>query len=257
MGRLDGKSAFVTGGAHGIGAAVVRKLATEGASVAFVDIDAPAGEGAQAELAAQHSGVLFVPADVTDESQVRLAIERALRESARIDILVNNAGGNSYLDATEMSSEEWDASIALNLKSAWLCCKYVLPAMKHQGGGSIINISSLHARLTARGMFPYAAAKAGLVGLTRSLALDYGCWNIRVNAVLPGWTRTGAVDAWLRGQPDPTMAEGQIIRVQPLGRIASPEEVANLVAFVASDEASAITGAELAVDCGLGARYAG
>lgn len=257
MGRLDAKTAVVTGGAQGIGAAIVRRMAQDGAKVAFLDIDKTSGESTAKGLQSEGSDILFVPADVAVETQVQKAIERTFAKFGRIDILVNNAGRNSYFDATRMTSEEWDASMALNLKSAWLCSKWVLPLMKQQGGGSIVNISSLHARLTTVGMFPYAAAKAGLIGLTRSLALDYGEWNIRVNAVLPGWTRTGAVEAWLRLQPDSKTAEERILRVQPLGRIASPEEVANLVAFVASDEASAITGAELAVDCGLGARYAG
>ncbi len=257
MGRLDGKTAVVTGGAQGIGAAIVRKMAEEGARVAFLDVDAALGARMAAEWLIEFPGVLFVAADVTVESQVREAVERVAAEFGGIDILVNNAGRNAYMDATLMTPDEWDASMAVNLKSAWLCCKFVLPLMKSKGGGSIINISSLHARLTTEGMFPYAAAKAGLTGLTRSLALDYGPWNIRVNAVLPGWTRTSAVDEWFQRQSDPKSAEEQVIGTQPLRRIASPSEVANLVAFVASDEASAITGAELAVDCGLGARYAG
>ncbi len=257
MGRLDGKIAVVTGGAQGIGAAIVRKMAEEGARVAFLDIDAAHGTRMAAEWLVRFTDILFMAVDVTVERQVREAMERVVAEFGGIDILVNNAGRNAYMDAITMTPEEWDASMAVNLKAAWLCCKFVLPTMKNTGGGSVVNISSLHARLTTEGMFPYAAAKAGLTGLTRSLALDYGPWNIRVNAVLPGWTRTGAVDEWFRRQSDPKLAEDQVIRTQPLRRIASPAEVANLVAFVASDEASAITGAELAVDCGLGAKYAG
>ena len=256
MGRLDGKRAVVTGGAQGIGAAIVRKMSEEGARVAFLDVDAALGERVAAELVIEFPGIVFVAADVTVESQVREAIERIDAEFGGIDILVNNAGRNVYMDAATMTLEDWDASMAVNLRAAWLCSRFVLTQMKSRGGGSIVNISSLHARLTTEGMFPYAAAKAGLTGLTRSLALDYGQWNIRVNAVLPGWTRTHTVDEHFRRQPDPKAAEEQVIKTQPLRRIASPAEVANLVAFVASDEASAITGAELAVDCGLGARYA-
>src|SRR5437762_3191865 len=155
------------------------------------------------------------------------------RQACR-DVLVNNAGVNAYFEATAMTEAEWDAVFAVDLKGAWLCCKHALPAMKRGGAGSIVNIASIHASLTIAGMFPYAAAKSGLVGLTRSLALDYAPANIRVNAVLPGWTRTRLVEEWFRRQPDPAAAERQVLGVHPLRRIATPAEIANLVAFVAS-----------------------
>ena len=145
---------------------------------------------------------------------------------------------------------------AVDLKGAWLCAKHALRPMKRAGRGSIVNIASIHATLTMAGMFPYAAAKSGLVGLTRSLALDYAPLGIRVNAVLPGWTRTRLVEEWFAMQPDPGAAERHVLAVHPLRRIATPAEVANLVAFVASDEASAVTRAALAVDCGLGVQFA-
>ncbi len=251
MPRLASKIAIVTGGAQGIGRAIVEKFVCEGASVSFLDNDTYTATRTASELRAH-----FLPADVTREDDVRCAFRHVVETQGRVDILVNNAGRNSYFDAAKMTSEQWDAVIALNLKAAWLCSKYVLPVMQRHGGGAIVNISSLHGRLTTTGMFPYAAAKAGLLGLTRSLALDYGPDQIRVNAILPGWTRTPAVDDWFSNQPDPEAAERLVLDTQPLRRIASPAEVANLVAFVASDEASAITGAEFTVDCGLGARYA-
>jgi len=257
MNRLLGKTAIVTGGAQGIGAAIVLRLAREAARTAFLDIDAGRGRRVAGQLAGQGLPVAFFECDVTDEEQVRSSLDSAAEKMGPVDILVNNAGRNTYMDAAAMTSADWDASMALNLKAAWLCSKYVLPVMKSRGNGCIINISSLHARLTTEGMFPYAAAKAGLTGLTRSLALDYGPFNIRVNAVLPGWTRTSAVDEWLSRQSDPAAAERQVVNTQPLRRIASPDEIASVVAFLASDDASAMTGAEIAVDCGLGAKYAG
>jgi NAD(P)-dependent dehydrogenase (short-subunit alcohol dehydrogenase family) len=257
MSRLSGKTAIVTGGAQGIGAAIVVRLAQDGARVSFLDIDAARGQALAADLESQGHNVLFIPADVTIEDDIRRAVETTEARFGPVDILINNAGRNAYFDAAEMSSADWDSSMALNLKAAWLGAKYVLPSMKRRGGGSIINISSLHARLTTEGMFPYAAAKAGLTGLTRSLALDYGAFNIRVNAILPGWTRTAGVDEWFSRQSDPGAAERRVIDTQPLRRIASPAEVANVAAFLVSDDASAITGAEIAVDCGLGAKYAG
>jgi NAD(P)-dependent dehydrogenase (short-subunit alcohol dehydrogenase family) len=252
-GRLAGKVALVTGGAQGIGRAIVEKLAREGARVTFVDLEEAAGAAVARELG---GGVAFLRADVTREREVKDATEEIVRRAGRLDVLVNNAGVNAYFDATAMTEAEWDAVFAVDLKGAWLCAKHALPAMKRAGGGSIVNIASIHASLTIAGMFPYAAAKSGLVGLTRSLALDYAPDNIRVNAVLPGWTRTRLIEEWFRKQPDPAEAERKVLAVHPLGRLSTPMEVANLVAFVASDEASAITGAALAVDGGLGVRFA-
>jgi NAD(P)-dependent dehydrogenase (short-subunit alcohol dehydrogenase family) len=254
-GRLEGKVAVVTGGGRGIGRATVEKLAREGARVAFLEKDEAAGREAAAELAGLSPDLAFLPADVTVEDQVRRALGQVLERHGTVDVLVNNAGMNTYFDAVEMTEAEWDTVFAVDLKGAWLCCKHALPAMKRAGRGSIVNIASIHARLTIPGMFPYAAAKSGMVGLTRSLALDYAPLGIRVNAVLPGWTRTRQVEDWFRRQPDPDKAERHVMEVHPLRRIASPAEVANLIAFVASDEASAVTGASLAVDCGLGIQF--
>jgi len=155
-----------------------------------------------------------------------------------------------------MSESDWDRVFAVDLKGAWLCAKHALPPMIRARRGSIVNIASIHAHLTIAGMFPYAAAKSGLVGLTRSLALEYGPVGIRVNAVLPGYTRTRLVEEWMSKQPDPAETERRTLANHPLRRIATPAEIANLVAFVASDEASAITGASLAADCGLSVMFA-
>ena len=246
MKRLDGKVAIVTGGSRGIGRAIVEKFAVEGAHVTCVDRD-------QTDAAER---IAFVAADVTREADVARAVSSVLAQHGTIDILVNNAGVNAYFDAEAMTESQWDEVFAVDLKGAWLCAKHVLPTMRERGRGSIVNISSIHATLTIAGMFPYAAAKSGVIGLTRSLALDYAPLGIRVNAVSPGWTRTRLVEEWFALQPDPSAAEASVMKVHPLRRIATPMEVANLVAFVASDEASAITGASLAVDCGLGVQFA-
>lgn len=252
MGRLAGQVAVVTGGAQGIGRAAVEKMLDDGARVWFLDVDEAAGRATAAEL-----GAPFLAADVTDEAQVRRAMETVLAADGRIDTLIANAGRNAYHLAADLSTEDWQRSIDLNLKAAWLCSKHVLPAMVRQRSGSIIIVSSLHARMTTTGMFPYAAAKAGLVGMARSLAVDYGPHGIRVNAVLPGWTRTPAVTDWLARQPDPARAEAEIFAVHPLRKIAHASEIASVISFLASAEASSITGAELVVDNGLSARYAG
>lgn len=238
---LAGKIAIVTGGSRGIGQAIVEKMTAEGATVTSFDLNATGTNR---------------PVNVTKEADVSAAVADVLKRHGTIDILINNAGVNAYFDATTMTEAQWDEVFAVDLKGAWLCAKHVLPTMKANRRGSIVNIASIHATLTIGGMFPYAAAKSGLVGLTRSLALDYAAMNIRVNAVLPGWTRTGLVEEWFNLQPDPKAAEASVLNVHPMKRIATPMEVANLVSFVASDEASAITGASLAVDCGLGVQFA-
>jgi NAD(P)-dependent dehydrogenase (short-subunit alcohol dehydrogenase family) len=256
MRRLDGKIAFVTGGARGIGRAIVEKFAAEGATVTFADIEEDTGRATADELSSAGMPAEFVRADITAEAEVARAIDGVTARHGTIDVLVNNAGVNAYFDATEMSEADWDRVFAVDLKGAWLCAKYGLRPMKRAGRGSIVNIASIHANLTIAGMFPYAAAKSGLVGLTRSLALEYGPIGIRVNAVLPGYTRTRLVEEWMSKQPDPVETERRTLANHPLRRMATPAEIANLVAFVASDEASAITGASLAADCGLGIMFA-
>ncbi len=252
MQRLGGKIAFVTGGARGIGRAIVEKFVAEGATVSFADVDADVGLEAAAAIGGP---VEFRRADITSEADVRETIEGVVRMHGILDVLVNNAGINAYFDATRMSEADWDRVFAVDLKGAWLCAKYALRAMTKAGRGSIVNIASIHATMTIAGMFPYAAAKSGLVGMTRSLALEYAPQGIRVNAVLPGYTRTRLVEEWLQTQPDPAEAERRTLRNHPLGRIATPMEIANVVAFVASDEASAMTGASVAVDGGLSIMY--
>jgi len=256
-GRLAGKVAAVTGGAQGIGRAIVEEMAREGARVAFLDRNEAAGRAAQSELGKQNLAVLFCPADVTDERQVERAFALLAEEAGPPDILVNNAGGNTYLDPVRMSAADWDAALALNLKSAWLCARAALPAMLSRRAGVIVNISSLHARMTAPGMFPYAAAKAGLAGLTRSVALEYGPAGIRVNAILPGWTLTPPVEQWLARRGDAAAERRRLEAAHPLRRIATAREVARVAVFLASDDSSAITGAEIVADCGLSAKYAG
>ena len=247
---------IVTGGARGIGRAIVAKCADEGARVVFFDVNDAEAATALPALRTAGRAVEFLRADVTKEADVAAGVAEVLKRHGRIDVLVNNAGVNAYFDAATMTEADWDAVFAVDLKGAWLCAKHVLPGMRDRRAGSIVNIASIHATLTIAGMFPYAAAKSGLVGLTRSLALEYAPMGIRVNAVSPGWTRTHLVEEWFKLQPDPKAAEEGVMRAHPMRRIATPEEVANLVAFVASDEASAITGASLAVDCGLGIQFA-
>jgi NAD(P)-dependent dehydrogenase (short-subunit alcohol dehydrogenase family) len=244
----------VTGGAKGIGLATLELVLERGGGAVALDNDASALQA----LRTSHGtdDVLAIECDVTQEHEIESAIEQTVARWGRIDTLVNNAGIGSYFDATTMTQEQWDLVFSVDLKSVWLMSKYVVPHMIAQRSGSIVNIASIHARMTIDGMFPYAAAKSGVIGLTRSLALDMAKHQIRVNAVSPGWTRTWLVQEWFNKQPDPRAAEESVVGVHPLGRICEPSEVAEVVCFLASARASAITGAELSVDAGLSARFA-
>jgi NAD(P)-dependent dehydrogenase (short-subunit alcohol dehydrogenase family) len=226
-------------------------LAKDGAAVAILDVDEEAGRGAVAEL-----GAMFVRCDASVAPEVDDAFAQAEARLGTVTTLVNNAGVNASFDPAAMTEEEWDRLFDIDLKAAWLCARRAIPGMRDAGGGAIVNVASIHARLTRQGMFPYAAAKAGLVGLTRSMALELGRDGIRVNAVCPGFVRAGLVLERLEQAPDRHEAERLMREQHPLGRIGEPDEIASVVVFLASEEASYVTGAAWMVDGGLSARFA-
>jgi NAD(P)-dependent dehydrogenase (short-subunit alcohol dehydrogenase family) len=200
---------------------------------------------------------LLVPCDVADADQVAALAERCRAAYGPPSVLVANAGVNATFDAVELTEEEWDRFFAVDLKAAWLCARAVLPDMVAAGGGSIVIVSSIHAFVTRERFFPYAAAKSGLVGLTRSLALDYGPKGVRINCVCPGFTRTRLVQEAIDLADDPAAAERAMVEGVALRRIADPAEIAEVIAFLASDAASYVAGASIVVDGGLTARRAG
>ena len=251
-GRLEGGHVLVTGGARGIGAAIVEKALAEGARVSVVDRD-PGGRDVLVAVDAERA--LYCSGDVTRASEIAKAIETATRRFGPVSGLVNNAGRNVYADPVSMTEDEWEDVFAVDLKSAWLVARAVLPGMKAAKRGAIVNIASLHADMTYPGMFPYAAAKSGLVGLTRSLALEVGRDGIRVNALSPGYVETALVKEFF-ARAETSLRE-KVLAAHPLGRIAAPGEIANCAVFLLSDEASFVTGANWRVDGGLGARFAG
>jgi meso-butanediol dehydrogenase/(S,S)-butanediol dehydrogenase/diacetyl reductase len=238
MSRLQGKRAIVTGGGSGIGRAICRRLAAEGATVVVADL-----VGERAEEVAAEIGGSAVQVDVTVAAEVARMVEAA----GRIDVLVNNAGGGMADDLLEISEEEWDADVELNLKSAFLCSKAVLPGMVAQGSGVILNITSVNG-MAFFANEPYSAAKAGLISLTRSMAVRYGKHGIRSVAIAPGTIRS---PLWQeRVDKEPAIFE-RLVRWYPLGRVGEPEDIANAAAFLASDDAAWISGEVLRVDGGL------
>jgi NAD(P)-dependent dehydrogenase (short-subunit alcohol dehydrogenase family) len=250
---LEGRIAFVSGGARGIGRACVERMRSAGATVVFCDLDDDVGREVERSLADGPAPVAYVHADVTIEEEIAGAIATTIDRFGTIDVLVANAGIDRPFDAAAMTGDEWESFLAIDLKAVWLCAKHVLPTMRAQRRGSIVTIASIHAFVTSKGKFPYAAAKSGVIGITRSLALDEGAFGIRANAVCPGYTRTrmlGVEDA-----EDPAATEREMASIHPLGRIGEPMEIANVVAFLASDEASFVTGASILVDGGLSARF--
>jgi NAD(P)-dependent dehydrogenase (short-subunit alcohol dehydrogenase family) len=238
MSRLTGKRALVTGGGSGIGRATCRRFATEGATVVVADL-----LGERAEEVAAEIGGAAIQADVTVSTEVARMVEAA----GRIDVLVNNAGGGFADDLLEISEEEWDTDVTVNLKSAFLCSKAVLPGMIEQGSGVIVSIASVNG-IAFFANEPYSAAKAGLISLTRSMAVRYGRHGIRAVAIAPGTIRS---PLWQeRVDKEPAIFE-RLVRWYPLGRVGEPEDVANAAAFLASDDASWISGDVLRVDGGL------
>jgi 3-oxoacyl-[acyl-carrier protein] reductase len=245
--RLHGKVAIVTGAAKGIGAAIAEAFVREGARVAVLDIDAPALDGVARALAGGGAEVLALPTDVTSSAQIGRAVEAVLARWGRIDVLVNNAGGFAVIRKTEdITEDEWQAIMASNLTSAFLFARAVLPVMKRQRQGRIVNLASVVARgglvlVTSH----YAAAKAGIVGFTRHLALEVAAEGITVNAVAPGTTATDRV---LKARtPQQTQRVAESI---PVRRLGEPREIAEAVVFLASDGAAFITGATLDVNGG-------
>lgn len=252
--RLEGQHVLVTGGARGIGEAIVETALREGARVSFVDVEVAAAAALVARLDVGER-LLFRQADIRSAEDIGHAVAAARDALGPVTGLVNNAGRNSYADPVAMTEVQWDDVFSVDLKSAWLVARAVLPDMIAARRGAIVNIASIHADLTYPGMFPYAAAKSGLVGFTRSLALEMGRHRIRVNALSPGYTETALVAEFF-ARNDPAL-RAKVLEAHPLGRLAQPAEIANCAVFLLSDEASFVTGANWRVDGGLGARFAG
>jgi NAD(P)-dependent dehydrogenase (short-subunit alcohol dehydrogenase family) len=242
--RLAGRVALVTGAGGGIGEATARRFAREGATVVVDDVDLDLARRLVTELQKEGARALPIAADVTVRTDVEAMVNRVVDEFGRLDVLVNNAGVNRDAMSHKMTEEQWDQVLAVNLKGTFLCAQAVLARMRERGWGRVINTSSV-ASLGNIGQANYAASKAGVIGLTRTLALEYAKYGITVNCVAPGPVMT----RMLAGVPE--AIRERIVAKVPVGRIARPEEIAAVHAFLASEEAAFITGQVLFVDGGL------
>jgi NAD(P)-dependent dehydrogenase (short-subunit alcohol dehydrogenase family) len=260
MGMLDGRIALVTGGGRGIGRGICEVLARHGAGVVIADIDMDNAERAATELRAGGARALVVHCDVTSPASAEAAVQTAVTHFGTLDILVNNAGVAGEHVGRAVTEEDWDRCYEVNLKGSWIMARAALPALKARGGGKIVNIASIAGRRGSAGMAHYSASKAGVIGLTQSLARDLGPSNINVNAVCPGllWTDMWrALEGLIGRDPAPEaiekrrVFEAYIEANCPLRREQTPEDIGEAVAFLASDAARNITGQSLNVDGGM------
>ncbi len=245
-GRVADKVAIVTGAASGIGEATAICLAEQGAAISVVDIDEAGGRRAVKKIEKAGGRALFIKADVGKAAHARRMVDQTTRKFGRLDIIHNNAIWYKVAPATKLEEKDWDRTIAVGLKAVYLSAKYGIPAMLRTGGGSIVNTSSVHALASFPEHTAYDSAKAGILGLTRTLAIDYGP-KIRVNAVLPGAILT---PLWTRARV-PAKARKQFADLVPAKRLGTSEDVAHAVLYLVSDEASFVTGTSLVVDGGM------
>jgi NAD(P)-dependent dehydrogenase (short-subunit alcohol dehydrogenase family) len=256
--RLRGKVAIVTGAASGLGRASALRFAREEAAVACADLDAAAAEAVAAEIVSAGGAAIAVRVDVTREEDVVGMAEQTLGRFGGIDVLFANAGVAGVGSVVSTTRETWDRVIGVNLTGVWLSNKAVVPAMLARGGGSIINQASIGGLVGFSGILPYAAAKAGVVGLTRQAAIEYAAAGIRFNAICPGTVVTPLVVQTYEERGGIAMGSGQSFEEAmranaaryPMGRLGTPEDIAGMAVFLASDEAKWITGAAFPVDGG-------
>ncbi|WP_422769859.1 SDR family NAD(P)-dependent oxidoreductase [Plantactinospora sp. WMMC1484] len=249
--RFTDKVILVTGATSGMGRAVAERVAAEGAKVVLAARGKEAGDALAAELHSAGRDAIFVPTDVTVEAEVAELVRRAIGHYGRLDGAFNNVGAaTAYGHVSEIDGDAWNAELALNLNSVFFGLKYQIPALQASGGGSIVNNSSNLGVTGTAGMAAYGAAKHGVVGLTRSAALDVAASGVRINALVTGGVDTPLLRGGMPG-PDPEAAVRAAGATHPVGRVGQPREIAAFVAFLLSDECRFVTGAALAIDGGL------
>src|SRR4051794_15587094 len=247
-GSFTGKVAFVTGAANGIGRATALAFARAGADVVVADVSEPGGQETARLIEGGGGRALAVRCDVTRPEDVKAALDKTVEAFERLDFAFNNAGSEQPITATaDLTEAEWDRIVAVNLRGVFLCMKHEIPLLLKQGGGAIVNTSSGAGVKGFKGQAAYAAAKHGVVGLTKSAALDYAPRNVRINAVCPGIIATAMMDRFTGGT-----SEGQqrVIAQEPIGRMGSPDEIASTVLWLCSDAAAFVVGHAMVVDGG-------
>jgi NAD(P)-dependent dehydrogenase (short-subunit alcohol dehydrogenase family) len=249
MGMLDGRIALVTGGADGIGAATVRRLAAEGATVVVTDIN---GEGA-AQLAAEVGGI-GLHHDAGSEADWQRVMEQVRERFGRLDVLVNNAGYGTFGTVVDIDEAEWEALMAVNVRGVFLCCKHAIKAMRQTGGGTIVNVASVVAAVGIRNRAAYVASKGAVAALTRAISLDHVAEGIRCNAISPGTIDTPYYDDVVARAPDKVAFRKGLEARQPVGRLGTPEEIAQGILFLAGDESRFAHGTILTIDGGMTAQ---
>ncbi|MGH9584679.1 MAG: SDR family NAD(P)-dependent oxidoreductase [Bryobacteraceae bacterium] len=247
---LTGKVALITGSGSGVGRGIARVLAGQGAAIVINDIREAAARETQRLLEQDDRRSAICISDISGSAGAQRAVETAVSAFGRLDVLVNNAGRQVIRNLAEIEPFEWRDLMAVNLDAAYLCTKYAILHLT-AARGSIVNISSVHARATIGTFAAYAATKAALLGLTRGMALEYAPRGVRVNAISPGTIDTPLLQEFFDSSGNPEQARANLLKLHPIGRFGTPEDIGNLVAFLASNAASFITGAEFVVDGGL------
>jgi len=248
--RLAGKVVIITGASTGIGKEAAFLFSENGAKVVIADINVVGGEKVAEMIRAKGNEAMFVATDVTRPEQVDAMVRQTLEKFGRVDVLYNNAAVNHFGKAADTSLEDWNRVFSINVTGVFLCCKSVIPAMQSQGGGAIVNTASSAGLVGLRNLAAYTASKGAVLQFTKNLALDYAVDHIRVNAICPGVTATEMTMQIIDDDPDPIAARARFDRVIPRGTMAEPIEIARVALFLASDEASYMTGAAVPVDGG-------